>query len=516
MGRLRIFSTPYGWIENINWLIKHLIIDIFYPFVIVFSLIIFYTIIPLELTLALGIFLGISVVAFIIRGIKRIRNRFPNIGKLNEDGWRENSFNELEEPIYNIGFVGDIMKMGKYKLKFEKRVRKFFKDVNLMVGNLEGIITSSNWLGLTAQKHDALILQQLRRLGHHPQDWLLCTSNNHSSDFGKSEFQMSNKIIRCRGYNVFGDTHENQNFLFKDTINLVSGTMWNNQRHHDDIAQFEDINDHYQKNQFNILFPHWHYENESYVRKRIILKSISLILTGAYLILEKIKRVVYKVIKDLGIFDGISQFPKYRKIARFFNFIDQLVNFKLYQKFNREFNRELNKDDLHRWGLIYGHHSHVPQPITNYGPRILAYSGGNFTSSQTRKKHISGLVMKCQIGQVKNTQQHGIGKMEWSYTINEKKKIKRKTKWGLSFKKKIKVDTVVVDCNRNRTNCFTNIRNKIWTNIIYIIIFSAFEFVIFGSIFNFFNIFRYNSLLIFSVTIVSVILIFIYVNKTHR
>ncbi|MHA2088897.1 MAG: hypothetical protein ACW972_11500, partial [Promethearchaeota archaeon] len=196
--------------------------------------------------------------------------------------------------------------------------------------------------------------------------------------------------------------------------------------------------------------------------------------------------------------------------------IDQLVNFKLYQKLNREFNRELNKDDLHRWGLIYGHRSHGPQPITNYGPRILAYSGGNFTSSQTRKKHISGLVMKCQIGQVKNTQQHGIGKMEWSYTINEKKKIKRKTKWGLSFKKKIKVDTVVVDCNRNRTNCFTNIRNKIWTNIIYIIIFSAFEFVIFGSIFNFFNIFRYNSLLIFSVTIVSVILIFIYVNKTHR
>ena len=68
-----------------------------------------------------------------------------------------------------------------------------FKDADLIVGNLEGIITEKKWLGISAQKHDISILDQLTGLGHRPEKWLLCTSNNHSSDFGDSELSVSNQ-----------------------------------------------------------------------------------------------------------------------------------------------------------------------------------------------------------------------------------------------------------------------------------------------------------------------------------
>jgi len=404
------------------------------------------------------------------------------------------------------------MKIGKYQLRFEKRVIKFFKDVNLMVGNLEGIITKKRWQGFSAQKHKISILRQLRRLGPRPKNWLLCASNNHSSDFGDREFQKSNKIIRCKGYKVFGDAPHNQSFLFKNEINLVSGTMWNNQKEHKNVAQFENIDNHYKKKKFNILYPHWHYENESYVRKRIQVKSMGLILMGYYLILEKINRKLYQKIRKHKIYKNISPFLKYRKIWRYLNFLDQLVNLKYYRNFNRKFN--LNK--INHWDLIYGHHSHIPQPIINFGSKLLAFSGGNITSSKTRKKHISGLIMKCQIGQLKGSEQLGIGKVEWSYTINEKGKIKEKRKGNTSSTRKIKVDSVIIDCKRNRNNCFSNLRNKIWINVIYIIFFGLFEFILFCSIFNIFDIFSNYSIFIFSTAIMFVILICYYLFKSHR
>lgn len=517
MGKLRFFSSPYGIIENLNWAIKHLIIDIFYPVVFLFLLFVIFTIIPLEVLLALGIFLAMPVVAFAIRGIRRIYNQITNIGSLNEDGWREYTVNDLQNVIYNIGFVGDIMKMGKYQLIFEKRVKKFFNGLDLMVGNLEGVITNTKWRGFTAQRHKASILRQLRRLGHHPRDWLLSTTNNHSSDFGDKEFQKSNIIIRSKGYNVFGDHQkhqDHQSFVFKNEINIVSGTMWNNQRDHESVSQFENIDKYYINDKLNILFPHWHYENESYVRKRNQVKSIALIFMGYYLVLERIKHKVYNKIKALKIYKELIIFLKYRNIRRYFSIVDPLVNRKDYRIFNRKFKQKITNNDVKGWNLIFGHHSHVPQPITDYNSRVLAFSGGNFTSSQTRKKHISGLILKCQIGQLKNSKQLGIGKVDWSYSINEKEKIKKKR--GNKLKGKINVDSVVIDCKRNRNNCFTNLRNKIWINIIYIIVFGLFEFILFGSIFNIFDIFSNYSIVIFATAIIFVILICYYLFKSHR
>lgn len=444
---------------------------------------------------------GIFILIFVGRGIQRWLNPIKNIGDLNEEGWREELLNSMETVEYKIGFVGDIMKMGDYSLRFEKRVKKFFKDVNLIVGNLEGIITKKKWQGISAQKHDISILGQLTDLktglGHPPKNWLLCTSNNHSSDFGDCEFQISNGIIRIKDFNVFGDMPRNQGFLYpnrqnsdpkkrKEEINLVSGTMWNNQRDHASVGQFENIDEHYQDGKFNILYPHWHFENESYVRRRIKFKSISLILTGYYLLFDQIKRKIYKEIEKI-IQTNIQTNTIYRTIRRSFCKLDRLLNRKYYRKFN--------KNKFQNWELIYGHHSHVPQPITKYElfihnslknnikkNRLLAFSGGNLTSSKKRKKHISGLIVKCEIGRENINGPLILGKVEWSYIINEKEKIQEKKEGNND--KKIKVNTVVIDGKRNRTNSFTNWRNKFWTNMFYTICAFILEFILLCSIFG--------------------------------
>ena len=326
IGKLKIFSSPYGIWETIIWLVKHIVIDIIYPLVFLFVLFVIIDEISFSILVTIAIICGIFILIFAGRAIQRRSNRINNIGKLNEDGWREKKLEKLQPSLYKIGFVGDIMKMGDYWLRFDKRVIKFFKDVDLIVGNLEGIITTSNWLGLSAQKHEISILSQLRYLGHPPKNWLLCTSNNHSSDFGNNEFENSTKKIKGYNFRVFGDISENQNYLYpkseisdskkkKEEINFVSGTMWNNQRDHASVSQFENIDNHNKDDKFNILYPHWHFENECYVRRRNQYKSITLLLTGSYLLFDQIKRGIYKTINK-NILIIIQNF--YRKYRRYF------------------------------------------------------------------------------------------------------------------------------------------------------------------------------------------------------
>jgi len=549
MAKLKIFSSPYGIWETFVWFVKHILIDIIYPLVFLIFLFVIIDEIHPYVLITIVIICGIFILIFLGRWIQRCLNRINNIGDLNEDGWREEVLNGIETVEYKIGFVGDIMKMGDYSLRFEKRVKKFFRDVNLIVGNLEGIITGKKWQGISAQKHDISILDQLTDketgLGHSPKNWLLCTSNNHSSDFGDSEFQKSNKIIRSKNFNVFGDVPENQpenqSFLYpnrqisdlkkqEEEINLVSGTMWNNQRDHDSVGQFEDIDKHYKEGKFNILYPHWHFENESYVRRRIKFKSISLIVTGYYLIFDQIKRKIYKEIEKINknLFKNIQTNIFYRTIRRSFCKLDKVLNRKYYQKFD--------ENKIKNWELIYGHHSHVPQPITKFelimnnsliNNRLLAFSGGNLTSSKKRKKHISGLIVKCEIGRVHINGPLVLGKAEWSYIINEKEKIKEKKKGNTD--KKIKINTVVIDGKRNRTNSFTNWRNKFWTNMFYIICAFILEVILFCSIFGrdpnfgieipleFLKIFRDNQVITNVVVVIFFMgLICYYIYRSHR
>ena len=57
---------------------------------------------------------------------------------------------------------------------------------------------------------------------------------------------------------------------------------------------------------------------------------------------------------------------------------------------------------LRQWDAIVGHHSHWPQPVTLYhttgGPRLVAYSLGNFTFGVNFSKHLQGAILRLELG----------------------------------------------------------------------------------------------------------------------
>lgn len=443
--------------------------DFYYPFIVV---IIFLFVTPVVAALFITVspywfytflILFCFFVSLVIHQTFQIKqHKIENIGTLNENGWREFEFdnpNPKREVKYRIGFIGDIMKMNGYELKFEKRIQKFFGDVNLIIGNLEGIILTEKYLndnnltekgitkkgGLASQKHKEAILKQLKGMvstnNKTETKWLLCVSNNHSADFGDEVFKSSrDHINKDNDFYAFGDLDlKHSSFPWDDSqgmkeLNIVAGSMWTNKKCGNLITRFksETTNDLYKPEKFNIYFPHWHYENESYVRSKLQRKSIYFFLKGEYK--ERNWNIIYNL---LEIFKT--------KIDR--GWFQRKMKF-LYR------NKPDEKQKIRqKWNLIFGQHSHVPQPIKDYGEGIICYSGGNFTSSERRKKHISGLIMKCEICKSNNPDKVELGKVHWCYTRNERKK-------------KQKEVSVVIDCLRTRKKYFERRSIKFRTSLI--------------------------------------------------
>ena len=469
---------PYSFWETMNWIGKHIIMDFYYPFMI---LIFFLFVTPVVSTSFIVvsihwffIFLILFCLfasLFIYRMVQRKIHRIANIGILNEDGWREfefNNSNSKKEVKYTIGFIGDIMKMDEYILKFEKRIQKFFDGVDLIVGNLEGIILTDKTKngGIATQNHSSRILKQLEQMipestqQEKRTKWLLSVSNNHSADFGDKGFKNSRDFINSNpNFYAFGDLDiSHSSFPWDPTqnmdgINIVTGTMWTNKKSQNLISRFKSYDEHYKPKKFNILFPHWHFENECYIRSKIQRKSINLILKGEYK--ERNWITIYRLIEQFSPIKILLKLPLIQKMQKFLS---------LYKKPKVEGERETQK-----WDLIFGHHSHVPQPIKNYGTGIISYSGGNFTSSKRRKKHISGLIMKCELCDLNKTGQLQLGKINWCYTLNERKKKKMKddeNRQNDEQNKKIKEVNVIIDCLRTRKKCFENRNIKFKTNLI--------------------------------------------------
>ncbi|GAG77989.1 unnamed protein product, partial [marine sediment metagenome] len=188
------------------------------------------------------------------------------------------TLNDIQLPAqYTIGFVGDIMMLKGHNLVFHSDITKFFKGVDIIVGNLEGIVNENN-NALFAQVHLPKILLQLQDLLPHNVRWLLCLSNNHSIDFGNIDFHNSlMDIDQSQISYVFGGNdvphvhHQNPDPL----INVATATRWSNKHNWDCISEYEDIRiipgmrAHHINAHFNILYPHWGYENERYVRNSI-------------------------------------------------------------------------------------------------------------------------------------------------------------------------------------------------------------------------------------------------------
>lgn len=404
------WGSPYDLQETIYWIIKMLVLP-----GLVSILIIFLVILPTFenpiFEIANIILTPIASVFILIMARESTRatiNRIPS-NRLIPSGTILN--NIVVDESFKIGFVGDIMMMRKYDLIFDPAVKNFFNDVEVIIGNLEGIMINDDY-HCSQQRHIPDILRQLEDLLSPNINWLLCLSNNHSIDYGNQAFHTSLIEIQTNPrFNVFG-RNDVPNVLFQgQPINIASGTEWSNQNTWICTSRYRNTElwTYHNKttlngvNRFNVLFPHWGYENERYVRQRIQLDATAL-LTGEQ-----------------------QAYTSYQNFIR--HHLDKLIL----------------PDPLRKWDLIFGHHSHTPQPIMRIddyltlanGERIqdqegndilfhklVAFSGGNFTSGAwiiRRKKHIYGYVMKCDIGPlVGHPNQLAIGKVEWTNTVNKR------------------------------------------------------------------------------------------------
>lgn len=406
------WSLPYDPQEMIYWVIKMLVLPL-----LVIILIFWLNLLPTFENPVFGIatsilepIAGIFIFIMVRESVRAYQNRISNNRRVTSGV----PLNELDRVDFKIGFVGDIMMMNGHDLRFDPLVVEFFNDVEVILGNLEGIVSNAE-THLSQQRHIPDTLTHLWRVLSPNINWLLCLSNNHSIDYGNKAFHESLiKIQSNQRINVFG-RNDVKNVLVQGLqINIASGTEWSNQNTWNCTTRYRNTELWtYHKNdisptnvkRFNILYPHWGYENERYVRKRI-QKDATALLTG--------KRQTY------------SDYQNYIRRTH-----DKLIL--------------PEENPLRKWDLIFGHHSHTPQPIMKVNDyltdrngnkvqdqsgndiifrKLVAFSSGNFTSGAwiiRRKKHIYGKIMKCDIGPLKgHSNQLAVGNVEWRTTVNRR------------------------------------------------------------------------------------------------
>ncbi len=165
-------------------------------------------------------------------------------------------------PSMKIGFVGDIMRMAKYKLVIDDSIKEFFKDVDYLIGNFEGVITKYKRGAIGSQIQDEGILESLKDL-FAPEKTLLCHSNNHAGDFGWQEFQNSYQIVKDHGFMIVGRRDEPTSMLDKK-VNVATASFLSDQRCSFISNEYELSNYYNEKAKFNVLYPHWGFELQIY------------------------------------------------------------------------------------------------------------------------------------------------------------------------------------------------------------------------------------------------------------
>ncbi|HUX98249.1 MAG TPA: CapA family protein [Candidatus Deferrimicrobium sp.] len=165
------------------------------------------------------------------------------------------------KPAVKLGFIGDLMKMTQFDLQINPTVKEFFKDVDYVIGNFEGTISRAKRVFM-AQEHSKAILTALETI-FPPEKFVLGVANNHSGDFGWTEFNKSYQMLKTSGFQTIGRRDE-PSILLDQHINVAACTFWTNQPCNY-IVKFREIHDIYNSNaDFNILFPHWGYEMQLY------------------------------------------------------------------------------------------------------------------------------------------------------------------------------------------------------------------------------------------------------------
>ena len=166
-------------------------------------------------------------------------------------------------PSIKLGFIGDIMRMANHQLVIDKSIKDFFKDIDYLIGNFEGIITTKYKRGAVgSQISTESDLEAIKQL-FPPEKILLSYSNNHAGDFGWDEFQKSYKIVKDHGFMVIGRRDE-PSILLDKKVNVAAASFLSDQRC-SFISNKEEISNYYNKDaKFNILYPHWGFELQFY------------------------------------------------------------------------------------------------------------------------------------------------------------------------------------------------------------------------------------------------------------
>jgi hypothetical protein len=166
-------------------------------------------------------------------------------------------------PKIKLGFIGDIMRMAKNKLVIDGTIKEFFKDIDYLLGNFEGIITTKYKRGAVgSQISTESDLEAIKELLQ-PEKILLSYSNNHAGDFGWEEFQKSYKIVKDHGFMVIGRRDEPA-ILLDNKVNIGVASFLSDQRC-SFISDKEELTEYYNENaKFNILYPHWGFELQYY------------------------------------------------------------------------------------------------------------------------------------------------------------------------------------------------------------------------------------------------------------
>jgi poly-gamma-glutamate capsule biosynthesis protein CapA/YwtB (metallophosphatase superfamily) len=130
-------------------------------------------------------------VALKMFGIGRDGRPGPRAGELELSG---------EPAVRWLGFVGDIMPLLFRGVRFAAEIGRFFRDCDVVVGNLEGIVTEERWIPFL-QKHRRDIFGQLAEVAPR---WVLGVANNHAADYGRSDFERTLAAIEAAGMRHVG------------------------------------------------------------------------------------------------------------------------------------------------------------------------------------------------------------------------------------------------------------------------------------------------------------------------
>lgn len=179
----------------------------------------------------------------------------------------------MASAVTRVVFLGDLMPMQGRSLMVDEALRQRIAAADYLVANFEGSLGTGPWACLQ-QRHDERILDTLAELLP-PERIFLSVANNHAADFDYWQFEYSNRILREKGFQLFG-SRDNPAVLIDGWINLVGATEWSNQSH-GYLSFLEHAENHVRKGCCNLLYPHWGYEMERYPRPDWIQRAQALI-----------------------------------------------------------------------------------------------------------------------------------------------------------------------------------------------------------------------------------------------